>query len=82
MNSRYLYGNVREYFAKYRTKTREKRINFMNYLRAQRQRIVEREREKLFKRIAFWGIFLGGSFLIYEEVYRKKVEMSKMNSKL
>lgn len=82
MNSRYFYSNVREYLAKYRTKTKEKRINFMNYLRVQRQKIIEREREKLFKRVVFWGVLLGGSFLIYDEVYRKKVEFSKMNKKL
>jgi hypothetical protein len=82
MNSRFFYSYMREYFAKYRSKTREKRINFMNYLRVQRQRIIEREREKLLKRIVFWGVLLGGGFLIYDEVYRKKVEISKMTSKL
>lgn len=73
---------MRDTLAKYRSKTREKRINFMNYLRTQRQKIIEREREKLLKRILFWGIFLGGSFLIYDELYRKKVEFNKMNNKL
>jgi hypothetical protein len=44
MSSRYFYRYVKDYFAKYRTKTREKRINFMNYLRVQREKIIERER--------------------------------------
>jgi hypothetical protein len=35
---------MKDYLAKYRTKTGEKRINFMNYLRTQRSRIIERER--------------------------------------
>jgi hypothetical protein len=34
--SRYFYRYVKDYLAKYRTKTREKRISLMNYLRVQR----------------------------------------------
>lgn len=82
MAPRFLFSSMKDYLAKYRIKTRQKRINFMNYLRTQRQRIIERQRSKLVKRIIFWTIFLGSSYLIYNQIYRKKVEINKMNSKL
>ncbi len=54
----------------------------MNYLRTQRQQIIENERKKLVRRLLFWTIFLGTSYTIYNEIYRKKLEISKMNNKL
>jgi hypothetical protein len=69
---------VREYFIK----TREKRIKLMNYLRSERQRIIERERQKMWRRMLFWGAFLGTSYFFYNEVYCKNLEIRKMNKKL
>ena len=80
MSSRLL--KLRDYLSKYRLKTREKRQSFMNYIRVERQNIIQRERQKMFKRLVFWTAFLGSSYIVYNEIYRKKMEMGKMNRKL
>jgi hypothetical protein len=76
------YSKVKEALLRYRLKTKEKKAHFMEYLRQERQNIVARERKKLVRRMLFWAVFLGGGSLIYEEIYRKKVEKSKMSKKL
>lgn len=65
MSSRFGFRAFRESLVKYRLQTREKRVNLMNYLRKERQRIIERERSKLFKRFTFWGVFLGVGYFMY-----------------
>lgn len=82
MNSRVFSSTMKEYITKYRTKTKENRIKFMNYLRFQRKQIIERERQRLVKRIIFWSVISVSGYLIYNEIYRKKVEIAKMSSKL
>ncbi len=54
----------------------------MNYLRLERQKIIERERQKLFRRMVFWSVFLSSTYFIYSEIYAKKMEINKMNQKL
>lgn len=76
------YSKVKDALLRYRLKTKEKKAHFMEYLREERQKIVARERKKLVRRMLFWAVFLGGGSLIYEEIYRKKVEKSKMTKKL
>ena len=82
MSSRFAFGKFRDTLTKYRLKTREKRISLINYLKTERHKIVERERKKMFNRIIFWTVFLGGGYLIYKEIYQKKMEITKMNRKL
>ena len=82
MSSRFGMKQFRDYVTNYRLKAREKRLNFVKYLKDERSRIVERERKKMWNRMMFWSIFLGGSYLIYNEIYRKKMEITKMNRKL
>ena len=82
MSSRFGMKQFRDYMTNYRTKAREKRQNFVNYIKDERSRIIERERKKMWNRMLFWGIFLGGSYFIYNEIYCKKMEITKMNRKL
>lgn len=80
MSSRY--AKMKDYFSKYKIKTKEHRLSLMNFLKTQRQIIIARERVKLRKRLLFWSIFLGGTYVIYNEIYRKNVETRKMGNKL
>jgi len=73
---------MKDYITKYRLKTKEKKTILFNYIREERQKIIERERKKLFHRLLFWATLLGGGFLVYNEIYSKKVEISKMESKI
>jgi len=82
MSSRFGMKQFRDYVTSYRIKAREKRVNFVKYLKDERHKIIERERKKMWNRMLFWGIFLGGSYFIYNEIYRKKMEITKMNRKL
>ena len=82
MSSRHMLGKFRDTFTKYRLKTRQKRINIMNYLRTERLKIMQRERKKMWNRTIFWTVFLGGGYVIYKQIYQKKMQITKMNRKL
>lgn len=77
MSSRY--SKTKDYFMKYRIKTLENKTKFFNYLR---QRIIQRERRKIFNILLFWTPLIGGAYLIYNEIYSKIIERRAMESKI
>lgn len=82
MSSRFSMKQFRDYVTSYRIKAKEKRVNFVKYLKDERHKIIERERKKMWNRMLFWGISLSCGYFLYNEIYRKKMEITKMNRKL
>lgn len=80
MSSRY--SKMKDYIAAYRIKGSEKRRVFMNYLSTNRTRILGRYKEQMRQRVVFWGLLLGGGWLFYDTLYRKRLEINKMSGKL
>lgn len=67
------YTKMKDAWKAYKIQTREKRANFLNYLKNEKQNIIKRERQRLF-RITFWTLSLGAlTYLIYEKIYSKRI---------
>lgn len=66
---RYGFGNFREMVSKYRIKSRQNRVNFVNYWNRQRERISDIRQRRMPKPVYLWCIILSLGFLFYSRKY-------------
>jgi hypothetical protein len=69
LSVRYGFGNFREMVSKYRMKSRQNRVNFVNYWNRQRERISDIRKRRMPKPVYLWCIFLSLGFFFYYKKY-------------